>query len=71
MIEMILRLKGYHYARFLAFVSFMSLIVLTWWWLFNDESGFSDNQALFAGLVFLVMGVVSGAMASTEGSNKQ
>lgn len=71
MVEMVLRLTGKHYARLLAFVSFMSLIGLTWWWLFNSEPGFSNSRALFAGVVFLVMGLFSGVIASAEGDKKQ
>lgn len=67
MIEMILRLKGYHYARLLAFISFLSLIVLTWLVLL-DDSRFGDGDVILAAIAFLLMGLISGSVASTEES---
>ncbi len=64
MIEMILRLKGYHYARLLAFLSFLSLIVLTWLVLL-DDSHFSDGEVILGAIAFLLMGGISGSIATT------
>lgn len=70
MIEMMLRLKGKHYALLLAFLSFLSLIVLTWLVLL-DDSRFGDGEVIFGAIAFLLMGVLSGSIATTGESKKQ
>lgn len=67
MIEMMLRLKGYHYARLLAFLSFLSLIVLTWLVLL-DDSRFADGEVILGAIAFLLMGGISGSIATTGGN---
>ncbi|MCC6602163.1 MAG: hypothetical protein IT327_03075 [Anaerolineae bacterium] len=70
MIEMILRLKGKHYALFLAFLSFLSLVALVWLVLL-DDTRFADGEVLLAAVAFMLMGVGSGSIAAADEGKKQ
>lgn len=70
MIQLIMALKGKHYALFLAFLSFLSLIALVWLVLL-DDSRFADGEVILAAVAFMLMGAGSGSIASAAGSKKQ
>jgi len=70
MTELILRLKGYHYARLLAFLSFVSVIALTWYVILGDVS-FGDGEVIFAEVVFILMGIGSGSIAVADSKKAQ
>lgn len=63
-------IEGKQLALVLAFLSFASLIALLWLVLLNDAQ-FADGEVMLAAIGFMLIGVISGSIASADGSKKQ